>query len=70
MVGGLEPPDYDEEQEAKVEKDHCIIFVLDSAQLEVAQVGKVCPSMLLQPSLHLAPQPTMLTSTCCSHMCC
>ena len=41
MVGGLQPPSLeDEEQEARSSKQG-VIFCLEDAQLEVAQVGKV-----------------------------
>ncbi|GBG00270.1 hypothetical protein Rsub_12996 [Raphidocelis subcapitata] len=40
MVGGLEPPPEEEEQRREVEAGQGIIFILEGAQLEAAQVGK------------------------------
>lgn len=40
MVGGLAPPDIEDEQEQAKDASRGVIFVLESAQLEVAQVGK------------------------------
>ncbi len=41
MVGGLAPPPEEEEQQREREAHQQVIFVLESAQLETAQVGKV-----------------------------
>lgn len=41
MVGGLAPPCAQGEEDAKKAAQHGVIFVLEEAQLEVAQVGKV-----------------------------
>jgi hypothetical protein len=41
MVGGLAPPPEEEEQERELDAQRQVIFVLESAQLETAQVGKV-----------------------------
>lgn len=41
MVGGLAPPPVEEEQQKELQAQHQVIFVLESAQLETAQVGKV-----------------------------
>ena len=41
MVGGLKPPSVQEEEDASTAKGHGVIFCLEEAQLEVAQVGKV-----------------------------
>uniref|UniRef100_A0A7R9V8V0 Ribosomal RNA small subunit methyltransferase NEP1 n=1 Tax=Chlamydomonas euryale TaxID=1486919 RepID=A0A7R9V8V0_9CHLO len=40
MAGGLEPPSVEAEAAAAAEAQHGVIFVLEEAQLEVAQVGK------------------------------
>lgn len=40
MVGGLAPPPEEEEQERELDAQRQVIFVLESAQLETAQVGK------------------------------
>jgi hypothetical protein len=40
-VGGLAPPAAEDEERQQIEAQHQVIFVLESAQLEVAQVGKV-----------------------------
>ncbi|GAX82698.1 hypothetical protein CEUSTIGMA_g10124.t1 [Chlamydomonas eustigma] len=40
MVGGLQPPSLEEEEEQKRVSGQGVIFVLEDAQLEVAQVGK------------------------------
>lgn len=41
VVGGLAPPPAEEEERQQVAAQQQVIFVLESAQLEVAQVGKV-----------------------------
>lgn len=41
MAGGLEPPSQEAEAEAQATSQQGVIFVLENAQLEVAQVGKV-----------------------------
>lgn len=41
MVGGLQPPPLEEEQQATALSGKGVIFVLESANLEVAKVGKV-----------------------------
>jgi hypothetical protein len=41
MVGGLAPPSIEEEVEREQDANRGVIFVLESAQLEAAQVGKV-----------------------------
>lgn len=41
MVGGLKPPSVEEEEAARQAAGQGVIFVLEDAQLEVAQVGKV-----------------------------
>ncbi len=40
-VGGRAPPPEEEEAAAQAAQSHAVIFVLESAQLETAQVGKV-----------------------------
>jgi rRNA small subunit pseudouridine methyltransferase Nep1 len=40
-VGKLAPPAEDEEEAVALAQGQGVIFVLDDAQLEVAQVGKV-----------------------------
>lgn len=40
MVGGLAPPAAEEEQRREAEAGQGVVFVLEGAQLEVAQVGK------------------------------
>lgn len=40
MVGGLAPPLAEDEERQQIEAQQQVIFVLESAQLEVAQVGK------------------------------
>lgn len=42
MAGGLQPPDAEEEEETVRACGQGVLFVIDEAQLEVAQVGKVC----------------------------
>ena len=42
MVGGLKPPAAEEEDQERLCQGQGVIFVLEDAQLEVAQVGKVC----------------------------
>ena len=39
--GGLKPPSMESEEEARKAGGQGVVFVLDDAQLEVAQVGKV-----------------------------
>lgn len=41
MVGGLAPPAAEDEAKAVREANQGVIFVLENAQLETAQVGKV-----------------------------
>jgi len=41
VVGGLAPPLAEDEERQQIEAQQQVIFVLESAQLEVAQVGKV-----------------------------
>lgn len=41
MVGGLQPPPVEEEEAIQRATGQGVIFVLEQAQLEVAQVGKV-----------------------------
>lgn len=41
MVGGLQPPAAEEEEQERLSQGQGVIFVLEDAQLEVAQVGKV-----------------------------
>ncbi len=45
MPGGLEPPSLHLEEEARKDAGRNVIFVLEQANLEVAKVGKVCPSV-------------------------
>lgn len=54
MVGGLRPPSQQDEEEEQVAAGQGVIFVLEDAQLEVAQVGKV------RATLHVA---------CMQHFC-
>jgi hypothetical protein len=56
MVGGLAPPPEEEEQERELDAQRQVIFVLESAQLETAQVGKVrsCCSSQLQAAASTA----------------
>lgn len=42
MAGGLQPPAIEEEEAAACAQGQGVIFILDDAQLEVGQVGKVC----------------------------
>jgi hypothetical protein len=62
MVGGLAPPPEEEEQERELDAQRQVIFVLESAQLETAQVGKVgaCHSSQL-PSLAAAAAAAVAT---------
>lgn len=53
MVGGLAPPPAEDEERQQIEAQHQVIFVLESAQLEVAQVGKVSQHAALHQVLHL-----------------
>lgn len=41
MAGGLKPPSEAEEQQEKIAAGQGVVFCLEDAQLEVAQVGKV-----------------------------
>lgn len=41
VAGGLQPPPIEVEEEAVHAQGQGVIFILDDAQLEVAQVGKV-----------------------------
>lgn len=41
VVGGLAPPPAEDEARREIEAQQQVMFVLESAQLEVAQVGKV-----------------------------
>jgi rRNA small subunit pseudouridine methyltransferase Nep1 len=41
MVGGLQPPSLEEEEAQAKAEGQGVIFVLDDAQLETAQIGKV-----------------------------
>lgn len=41
MVGGLAPPPAEEEEQRELDAQRQVIFVLENAQLETAQVGKV-----------------------------
>jgi hypothetical protein len=41
VVGGLAPPAAEDEELQQIDAQRQVIFVLESAQLEVAQVGKV-----------------------------
>lgn len=43
MVGGLQPPSLEEEEAQTKAAGQGVIFVLDDAQLETAQIGKVPP---------------------------
>jgi hypothetical protein len=52
MVGGLAPPDIEDEQEQAKDASRGVIFVLESAQLEVAQVGKVRGLLHVLPAVH------------------
>jgi hypothetical protein len=54
MVGGLAPPPEEEEQERELDAQRQVIFVLESAQLETAQVGKVGACSSQVPSLAAA----------------
>ncbi len=38
----MAPPPAEEEEHREIDAQRQVIFVLESAQLEVAQVGKVC----------------------------
>ena len=42
MVGGLRAPPEDEEQAAALQQKGGVYFVLESAELQVGKVGKVC----------------------------
>lgn len=44
MVGGLRPPPKEEEEQQAASTSQGVIFVLESANLEIAKVGKVCCS--------------------------
>lgn len=41
MVGGLAAPAAEEEEQKELDAQRQVIFVLENAQLETAQVGKV-----------------------------
>jgi rRNA small subunit pseudouridine methyltransferase Nep1 len=41
MVGGLQPPSTEEEEAQAQAAGQGVIFVLENAQLEAAQIGKV-----------------------------
>lgn len=41
MVGGLRPPPKEAEEEQAASTSQGVIFVLESANLEIAKVGKV-----------------------------
>lgn len=41
MVGGLAAPPAEEEEQRELDAQRQVIFVLENAQLETAQVGKV-----------------------------
>eukprot|EP00983_Pelagomonas_calceolata_P122230 1160887-Pelagomonas_calceolata.AAC.4 len=45
MVGGLKPPAAEEEEQERISQGQGVIFILEDAQLEVAQVGKVRAAM-------------------------
>ena len=73
MVGGLKPPSVQDEEEAANAKGQGVIFCLEEAQLEVAQVGKVGPTWAHglrrfiiatgdQPSQRLIVGPSMLSA--------
>lgn len=50
MVGGLKPPtSVQEEEEERVSAGKGVVFCLEDAQLEVAQVGKVSVCLLVLP---------------------
>lgn len=51
MVGGLQPPPAEEEEASARATGQGVIFVLENAQLEVAQVGKVRLSPGIWPSV-------------------
>ena len=57
MVGGLQPPSALGEQEAIKAKGQGVIFVLEEAQLEVAQVGKVCKGAWMHAHGTFGPWP-------------
>ncbi len=56
MVGGLAPPTQAEEEEQAQQTQQSVIFVLEGAQLETAQVGKVrSPPIYLAEILAVMP---------------
>lgn len=63
MVGGLAPPPAEEEERREIEAQQQVIFVLESAQLEVAQVGKV--GGCIRAYVHYA-LPSIASSSLCS----
>jgi hypothetical protein len=67
MVGGLAPPPEEEEQERELDAQRQVIFVLESAQLETAQVGKVsacCSSRLPLPPAAAVAAAAVHMSVC------
>lgn len=72
MVGGLQPPSALGEQEAIKAKGQGVIFVLEEAQLEVAQVGKVRKGVVPWSSPLTTHQPCATrhaASYRCKHAC-
>jgi rRNA pseudouridine-1189 N-methylase Emg1 (Nep1/Mra1 family) len=72
MVGGLEPPPEEEEQRREIEATQGVIFVLEGANLETAQVGKVIVNRLRgrrSPPVHSPPRAVsprrLLPLLCC-----
>ena len=55
MVGGLKPPTVEAEELAVKAKGQGVIFVLEEAQLEVAQVGKVSSGCRQELHCHWSP---------------
>jgi hypothetical protein len=52
----LAPPAAEDEERQQIESQHQVIFVLESAQLEVAQVGKVRFSVRHSMAQHVCAQ--------------
>ena len=63
VVGGLAPPPEEEEQRREVEAGQGIIFILEGANLEVAQVGKVRYEQARARNVGAPPPPLPPPST-------
>ena len=59
MVGGLQPPSVEEEEAQAKAAGQGVIFVLENAQLEAAQIGKVLAALLAKSFLAAASRRTL-----------